>query len=80
MPAPAQGQLLAVLGGDESSEFQRQTRLIRRAWGTARVPVCELLPGRHHMNVLNMLAEPGSRLQALTLGMLGLCAAPLSAR
>jgi arylformamidase len=72
LPAPAQGRLLAVVGGDERSEFQRQTRLIRRAWGAARVPVCEQIPGCHHMNVLNTLVEPGSRLQTLARGMLGL--------
>lgn len=72
MPAPPQGRLLALVGGDESAEFQRQTRLIARAWGAARVPVCETIPGRHHMNVLHALAEPGSRPHAWTLQALGL--------
>ena len=72
MPPPAQGRLVAVVGGNESSEFQRQNTLIRRAWGPITVPVCETVPGRHHMNVLNALAEPGSRLHGLALALLGL--------
>ena len=71
LPAPA-GPLLAVVGGDESSEFQRQTRLIHRAWGANVVPVCEAVPQRHHMNVLHSLAEPGARVHRLALGLLGL--------
>jgi AcrR family transcriptional regulator len=72
LPAPARGQLLAVVGGDESEEFLRQNRLIARAWGRPTVPVCESVPGRHHMNVLHDLAEPGRRVHALALGLLGL--------
>ena len=72
MPPPALGRLVAVVGGNESSEFQRQNTLIRRAWGPITVPVCETVPGRHHMNVLNTLAEPDSRLHGLALALLGL--------
>lgn len=72
MPAPAQGRLVAVVGADESSEFQRQARRIRLAWGAAAVPVCEALPNRHHMNVLHDLAEPGTRLHGLARQLLGL--------
>lgn len=61
MPAPSQGRLVAVVGGDESPEFRRQTALIRQAWGPRAVPICETVPGRHHMNVLHALAEPDSR-------------------
>ena len=71
MPPPPGGPLLAVVGGAESAEFHRQSRLIRAAWGEAIVPVCEVLPGRHHMNVLHDLAEPGARLHALARGLLG---------
>jgi arylformamidase len=69
MPAPA-GELIAVAGGDESEEFQRQNALIARAWGPRAVPVCELIPGRHHMNVLHDLADPATRLHALARGVL----------
>jgi arylformamidase len=72
MPAPPRGRLLALVGGDESEEFLRQNRLIASAWGAKRVPVCEAIPGRHHMNVLHDLAEPGTRLHGLALQALGL--------
>ncbi|MFT3954645.1 MAG: alpha/beta hydrolase [Piscinibacter sp.] len=68
MPAPA-GELIAVAGGDESEEFQRQNALIARAWGRRVVPVCELIAGRHHMNVLHDLADPATRLHALARSM-----------
>lgn len=68
LPAPAQGRLLALVGGDESEEFLRQNALIRSAWGAATVPVCEAVPGRHHMNVLHDLAEPGRRVHGLAMG------------
>ena len=71
MPAP-QGPLIALVGGDESEEFLRQNRLIRRSWGMHAVPVCEAVPGRHHMNVLHDLADPDARAHQLTLKLLGL--------
>ena len=72
MPPPSNGLLLAVVGGDESEEFKRQNALIRQAWGPSVVPVCEAVPGRHHMSVLHTLAEPESRVHGLALGLLGL--------
>jgi arylformamidase len=71
MPAP-QGPLIALVGGDESEEFLRQNRLIRRRWGAKAVPICETVPGRHHMNVLHDLADPNARAHQLTLELLGL--------
>ena len=71
MPAP-RGCLHAVVGADESEEFLRQNALIRQAWGPTAVPVCEAVPGRHHMSVLHTLAEPESRVHGLALGLLGL--------
>jgi len=73
MPAPV-GPLLAVVGGDESEAFLSQHRAIARAWGRRAVPICETVPGRHHMNVLNALAEPASHVHRLALGLLGLSA------
>lgn len=71
MPAPA-GPLMALVGAAESEEFHRQNRLIRERWGAQAVPVCETVPGRHHMNVLHELADPASRAHRLALGLLGL--------
>ncbi|MEY4710812.1 MAG: hypothetical protein RIS88_262 [Pseudomonadota bacterium] len=73
MPAPL-GPLLALVGAEESEEFVRQNQLIRDAWGAHAVPVCETVPGRHHMNVLHDLADPQARAHRLTLGLLGLTA------
>ena len=70
-PAPV-GRLNAVCGGDESEEFLRQLRLIRKVWGQAAVPVCETLPGANHFTVLDHLVDPKSRLHALALALLDL--------
>lgn len=64
--------LYAVVGGDESEEFLRQTQLIRDQWGPTAVPVCETLVGHHHFNVLHNLADPAGRLHDLALRLLGM--------
>ena len=66
--------LFALVGGDESEEFLRQNAAIAAAWGAAAVPVCETVPGRHHMSVLAELAAPGARTHRLALQLLGLAA------
>lgn len=70
LPAPPGGVLYSVVGGDESDEFLRQNQLIRQAWGPARVPVCETLPGLDHFSILQALAQPGHRLNSLALELL----------
>jgi arylformamidase len=72
LPAPRQGRLYSVAGGDESEEFLRQNRLIRQAWGSPAVPVCEVLPGLNHFSVLEALVATGHRLHRLALELLGL--------
>jgi arylformamidase len=67
MPPPAGGVLYTVAGGDESEEFRRQNESIRAAWGKARVPVCETLPGLNHFSVLDALVQPEHRLHRLAL-------------
>ena len=69
MPAP-RGRLVALVGGDESAEFLRQNALIAKAW-RPQVLAVEAVPGRHHMNVLNELAEPASRTHRWGLHLLG---------
>jgi len=58
-PAPAGGHLLAAVGGAESNEFRRQSRMIVERWGEAGVSA-ELheVPGAHHFDVIAGLAEP----------------------
>ncbi len=75
MPRPA-APLVAVVGAEESEEFIRQHRRLARAWGRRGVPVCETVPGRHHMNVLHELAEPSARVHRLALWLLGLGGEP----
>jgi len=69
MPAPAQGRLLSVAGSLESAEFLRHNRLIRKAWGAQRVPVCEELYGLQHFSILEALSKPDHRLHKLALEM-----------
>jgi arylformamidase len=68
-PAPrvvdGRGELWALVGGDESSEFLRQNALIQHAWGSKVVPVCESLPGLNHFSVLEAMTHTGHRLHAL---------------
>jgi arylformamidase len=70
LPAPRQGTLYSVAGGQESEEYLRQNRLIQDAWGARRVPVCEALPGLNHFSVLEALVEPSHRLHQLALDIL----------
>jgi arylformamidase len=70
LPPPLHGELYSVVGGNESDEYLRQNELIRHAWGSRRVPVCEAIAGLDHFSVLESLLEPGSRLNALALRLL----------
>jgi arylformamidase len=65
MPAPKQGRLYSVVGGDESPEFLRHNQLIQTVWGKQAVPVSEQLPGLNHFTVLESLCQPESRLHQL---------------
>jgi arylformamidase len=69
LPAPRQGTLVSVCGGDESEEYHRQNRLIQQAWGS-RVTVCEALPGLNHFSIMDALVEPSHRLQQLALDLI----------
>jgi arylformamidase len=70
-PAP-QGPLFSVVGGLESEEHQRQSRLLRQAWGAKVVPVCQVLPKVDHFDILHDLVDPGCELNGLALELLGL--------
>jgi len=71
LPAP-RGTLATVVGGDESEEFHRQSKLIAKRWGSRCVTDALVVPGRHHMNVLNELADARTATHALALDLLGL--------
>ena len=63
--------LIAAVGGDESSEFQRQNALIGRCW-PGNVRRCLTIPGRHHLAICDDLADAGSEVFAAAAGLLGL--------
>ena len=70
-PAP-RGTLYAAVGALESEEFLRQNALIRERWGAAAVPVCETVPGTHHLSVVHELVDSNARLHALARDLLDL--------
>jgi arylformamidase len=70
--ARPRGPLHALVGGDESAEFIRQNRLIRDQWGPSTVPVCEVLAGRHHFDIVDDLIDPVGQSHDCTLRLLGL--------
>jgi arylformamidase len=63
-PAPPKGRaLVAAVGGDESPEFLRQSRIIAEAWGRAGVRTeCLVVPGTNHFSVVDALTDPQSAL------------------
>jgi len=61
MPPATDAPLVTAVGELEAAEYHRQNALIRAAWpanASQDVP----LPGRHHFNVMDDLAVPGSAL------------------
>jgi arylformamidase len=72
-PAPSHGSLDAVVGGDESAEYFRQSRIIVDAWGHADIETrFAEVPGANHFTAIAPLADPDSpmtrRLLQLALG------------
>ena len=68
MPPATRAPLITAVGGLESSEFKRQNALIGERWRAnlrADVP----MPGRHHLSVIEGLAEPGNPLFEAALGL-----------
>jgi arylformamidase len=64
------GRLHAVVGGNESEEFLRQNQLIRAAWGTDVVRICEAIEGAHHLSIVDRLADPDAPLHHMALELL----------
>jgi arylformamidase len=63
VPRNADARLLATVGGDESSEFQRQTNEYWTLWSKTgnRGKLVEM-PGFHHFNIILELESPGNPL------------------
>ena len=63
-PPPPKGRaLVAAVGGNESSEFLRQSREIAQSWARAGLRTeCLVVPGTDHFTVVDELAKPSSAL------------------
>lgn len=62
---PAGRAFDAVVGGLESGEFKRQSRLLADGWQQAGVPTrYEEIPGMNHFTVIDALADPQSAMAA----------------
>jgi arylformamidase len=60
-PVPDGVQFEAWVGGDESSEFLRQSRLIAERWAAAGARTrFETMPGANHFTAPNALSNPNS--------------------
>jgi arylformamidase len=67
-PAKNPAPIVVAVGGAESGEFIRQSRLIADRWAP-QVRSLRGLPGLHHFSVLEALAERGQPLHADTLSL-----------
>ena len=54
----------AVVGGLESSEFLRQSKLIAQAWQSTGKTRYEEVPGKNHFTVIDAFADPQSAMTA----------------
>jgi len=76
MPPTAGTRLLAAVGALESGEFHRQADLLAAAWPAGAVGTI-IVPERHHLSVVEALAERGHPLHDAACA---LCAAPEAPR
>jgi arylformamidase len=60
LPRPSHCHFHALVGAQESGEFQRQTRAIADAWGGTS----EIIAGANHFTIIAPLADPKSELVA----------------
>jgi arylformamidase len=63
--------LVIAVGADESSEFQRQSLALAKAW-RSQVKELLLLPGLNHFSIVDAFAERGQRLHDATLALFNL--------
>ncbi len=69
---PSGLRVTAVVGGDESSEYHRQTRALCDCWGALGVTAKEIVvPGANHFTVIAPFADPGSALTAELVALAG---------
>jgi arylformamidase len=58
--APARGSLDAVVGGNESAEYFRQSRTVVERWGTTIATRFGMVPDANHFTAIAPLADPNS--------------------
>ena len=61
-------KLVVAAGGNESSEFQRQSRVLAEAWAPQAAPAL-ILPGLDHFSIVDSFAERGQPLYEATLAL-----------
>jgi arylformamidase len=66
LPRPSHCHFHALVGGQESGEFHRQTRVIADAWGGTS----EITAGANHFTIIAPFADPKSELVALAIRLL----------
>jgi arylformamidase len=69
-PTVIKAPLVIAAGGDESSEFQRQSRLIAEHWSPQARPAL-ILPGVNHFSIVDAFAERSQPLHSAALQLLG---------
>jgi arylformamidase len=58
--APVRGSLDALVGGNESAEYFRQSRAIVEQWGTGIATRFGTVPDANHFTAIAPLADPHS--------------------
>ena len=71
LPAPRTGSLVLALGGDEGTEYHRQTDALAAAWGVKAGAVLDLT-GLNHFSVISELENPSSALARAIQAQMGL--------
>jgi arylformamidase len=69
-PTSIKAPLVVAVGGAESSEFQRQSRLIAESWSPQAKPAL-VLPALNHFTIVDAFAERAQPLHRATLKLLG---------
>jgi arylformamidase len=67
-PTTIKAPLVVAAGGDESSEFQRQSRLIAERWAPQARPAI-LMPALNHFSIVDAFAERSNVLHEATLAL-----------
>lgn len=71
-PAPAKGRFCAVVGGDESSEYHRQSKLLHDIWtGAGLAGPLQSAEGANHFTVIDPLSDPSSSMIETLVGLAG---------